>query len=304
MTSGLRGSVSLTLKMTEAPSGAFQAKGRDEKTGISYQSSLAALFDPGEPRDFFSHKPQSLEALCAELSRLTYCEHDAEGRELQVYLKRAGLELGAAPIDDGNTQALFAVGRDLRILAFRGSDDLKAWQTNVKTKPVPWSGPGKVHQGFSEALDAAWPGLVGLVEQPDPRPLLITGHSLGGALATLAASRLPKALLYSFGAPRAGNQAFSQDMNKRAERLHRYVGYRDPVCLLPPGLLGYRHCGTAYYIGKDGGVSALPPARPKPQIHEMEDLLRRFLTVLKDPLSEKRNDLTDHAPINYVSALR
>ena len=93
-------------------------------------------------------------------------------------------------------------------------------------------------------------------------------------------------------------------MNKRAERLHRYVGYRDPVCLLPPGLLGYRHCGTAYYIGKDGGVSALPPARPKPQIHEMEDLLRRFLTVLKDPLNEKRNDLTDHAPINYVSALR
>ena len=54
MTRGVRASVSLTLKMTEAPSGAFQAKGRDEKTGISYQSGLAALFDPGESHDFFS----------------------------------------------------------------------------------------------------------------------------------------------------------------------------------------------------------------------------------------------------------
>ena len=36
----------------------------------------------------------------------------------------------------------------------------------------------------------------------------------------------------------------------------------------------------------------------------MEELLRRFMTVLRDPLTEKRNDLTDHAPINYVSALR
>ena len=68
---------------------------------------------------------------------------------------------------------------------------------------------------------------------------------MAGALATLAACRLPQALAFSFGAPRVGNAAFSYEMNKRAERLHRYVGYRDPVCLLPPGLLGYRHCGTA-----------------------------------------------------------
>jgi len=290
------------LRMTEPPGGPFQAGRRAVKTGIPYHEELRALFEPGEAHDFFGHRPQSLEALAAELSRLAY--HEGGDASLEAFLGRAGLGLAAAPFDDGNTQAFFAAGPQLRVLAFRGSDDLKAWQTNLKTRPVAWSGPGRVHEGFLSALEAAWQALGPQLAAEDPRPLLITGHSLGGGLATLAASRLPRALLYSFGAPRAGDAAFCHDMDKRIERHHRYVNYRDPVCLLPPGLLGYRHCGMVYYIGKKGEVTALPPAHPHPDIHEMEDLLRRFLSVMRDPRKPKRNDLTDHSPINYVSALR
>lgn len=291
-----------SLRMTEPPSGSFQAGDRMAKTGIPYHDELRALFEPGEAGDFFAHRPGSLEALCAELSRLAY--HEGGDHEVENYLGRAGLSLVVDPFDDGNTQAFYAAGAALRVLAFRGSDDLKAWQTNLKTRPVAWSGPGRVHQGFLEALETAWSMLGAALAAEDERPLLITGHSLGGALATLAACRLPQALLYSFGAPRAGDSAFSHEMDKRAERHFRYVGYRDPVCLLPPGLLGYRHCGTAYYIGKEGQVSALPPSRHRPQMHEMEDLLRRFLSVVREPRKPRRNDLTDHSPINYVSALR
>jgi triacylglycerol lipase len=290
------------LRMTEPPGGPYQAGSRMDKTGIPYHEELRALFEPGEAHDFFAHKPRSLEGLCAELSRLAYYEGGDRG--LDGFLGRAGLRLALPSYDDGNTQAFLADSPQLRALAFRGSDDLKAWQTNLKTRPVPWSGPGRVHQGFLEALEAAWAKLGRFLTAADPRPLLVTGHSLGGGLATLAASRLPQALLYSFGAPRAGDAAFCHDMDKRAERHRRYVCYRDPVCLLPPGLLGYRHCGTVYYIAKEGEVTALPPAHAHPDIHEMEDLLRRFLSVMRDPRKPKRNDLTDHSPINYVSALR
>lgn len=288
--------------MTEPPSGSFQADRRADKTGIPYHDELRALFEPGEAGDFFAHRPHTLEALCAELSRLAY--HEGGDAEVEAYLRRVGLGLAAPTFDDGNTQAFFAAGADMRVLAFRGSDDLKAWQTNLKTRPVAWSGPGRVHQGFLRALEAAWAALGDTLTAEDPRPLLITGHSLGGALATLTASRLPHALLYSFGAPRAGDAVFSHEMDKRAEHHFRYVGYRDPVCLLPPGLLGYCHCGTVYYIGKEGQVSALPPAHHEPQISELEDLLRRFLSVVREPRKPSRNDLTDHSPINYVSALR
>lgn len=291
------------LRMTEPPGGPYQAGSRMEKTGIPYHEELRALFEPGEAHDFFGHRPRSLEALAAEMSRLAYFEGGDAG--LDDFLGRVGLSLAVPSYDDGNTQAFYATGAQIRVLAFRGSDDLRAWQTNLKTRPVTWAGPGRVHQGFLEALDAAWRVLGRhLTAAGDPRPLLITGHSLGGGLATLAASRLPQALLYSFGAPRAGDSAFSHDMDKRAERHFRYVGYRDPVCLLPPGLLGYRHCGVAYYIGKEGQVTALPPSHPRPRIRDMESLLRRFLSVMREPRKPRRNDLTDHSPINYVSALR
>lgn len=291
-------------RMTEPPGGPFQSATRQIKTGIAYSASLVSLMRPGEDAPFFQRRPQSLEALTAELARIAYRPFDAGGQKIDAALRATGLRLEAAPYDDGNTQAYFAASEHLRVLVFRGSDDLRAWQTNVRARPVSWSGPGRVHEGFAEAFEACWPKLAALASTDgDARPIIMTGHSLGGALATLAAARVRSSLLYSFGAPRIGNRAFAFALDREGERLHRYVNYRDPVPSLPPGLLGYRHCGKAYYIKKDGRVGALPPARRGGRPRDMRALLDRLMLALNEP-DGTRNDLTDHSALNYVSALR
>jgi hypothetical protein len=292
-------------RMTEPPGGSFQSGTRHAKTGIAYSATLASLTDPGRDVSFFERQPRSLEALAAEMARLAYRDFEAGGRRLERALSKVDFRLEAAPFDDGNTQAFIAGSAHLRVLSLRGSDDLRAWQTNARTRPVPWDGPGLAHQGFAEAWQAARRELEPLVTgHGEGRPLLITGHSLGGALATLAAAHLPRALLYSFGAPRVGNRAFAHALDKHAERLHRYVNHRDPVPLLPPGLLGYRHCGSAYHIDREGSVGALAPGRRRVRLQDMEMLFGRLKRALKDPRAGLRNDLTDHSPLNYVSALR
>ena len=292
-------------RMTEPPGGAFQSASRHAKTGIPYSASMASLLRPGEGGPFFEHRPRSLEALAVELARLAYCYLGDSGIEIETALRPVGLRLEDSPYDDGNTQAYIAASDHLRVLVFRGSDDLRAWQTNIRTRPVPWPGPGLVHEGFAEAFEACWPQLAAIVatKRADSRPLIVTGHSLGGALATLAAARVHDALLYSFGAPRVGNRAFAFSMDQRSERLHRYINYRDPVPLLPPGLLGYRHCGRGYYIAKDGRVGALPPARRRNSVRDMRVVLDRLVQAINEP-DGARNDLTDHAALNYVSSLR
>ena len=75
------------------------------------------------------------------------------------------------------------------------------------------------------------------------------------------------------------------------------------VPLLPPGLLGYHHCGRGYYIAKDGRVGALPPARRRNSVRDMRVVLDRLVQAINEP-DGARNDLTDHAALNYVSSLR
>ncbi|MDX1400396.1 MAG: lipase family protein [Kiloniellales bacterium] len=291
-------------RMTEPPGGSFQGGTRESKTGLSYSTSLAALTDAGNANNFFTRSPESLEALAVEAARLAYLDVREDVAALSNYLKRVNLELVANPFDDGNTQAYLAECSHLRLLAFRGSDDLKAWQTNIRGLPVMWQGPGEVHEGFAEAFEAAWPEIGKDLTRSNGRPLIITGHSLGGALATLAAVHCPQALVYTFGAPRVGNQAFAHAFAARGQQLHRFVNHRDPVPLLPPGFIGYRHVGLAYYIDKVGTVRAMPPLKRRKTYKDMRQVLNQIMDALNQPKSIPRSDLTDHSPLNYVSALK
>ena len=68
---------------------------------------------------------------------------------------------------------------------------------------------GRVHCGFQEAVDAVAEPLVGILKQQVLKPLFITGHSLGAAMAFLFAARLLRTKtytvrgLYTFGSPRS-----------------------------------------------------------------------------------------------------
>jgi len=274
---------------------------REEATGIGYDASLEALTNPGAAGDFFRrHRPRSAAAWCAEFSRLAYGDF---ATVLTPSLAEIGFELLAAPFDRRGTQGFLAEGPDFTVLAFRGSDDVTAWATNLDALPATWRGGGKVHRGFAEALDAVWTEVeAGLALTAGP--LLFTGHSLGAALATLAASLRPEAALYTFGSPRVGNAGFLAAMRQRPGAATRYVNHRDIVCRVPSARLGYRHVGEARDIDRAGRIH-----RRKPRHRGIGDLLASALSdQIRVPLALLAGDLprelSDHAPINYVSALR
>ncbi|MES1155832.1 MAG: lipase family protein, partial [Pseudorhodoplanes sp.] len=136
------------------------------------------------------------------------------------------------------------------ILSFAGTDPVAFanWITNFNLG----ARARDIHRGFDDAVDAIWAELpAALTSAPAAQPLFITGHSLGGALAIIAAERLQRELkidvagVYTFGAPRVGSQSFAQSYNAcgLGDRSYRLVHGLDIVPTLPPSTLGFRHAG-------------------------------------------------------------
>lgn len=73
-------------------------------------------------------------------------------------------------------------GEDHDTLAFRGSQEPRDWTINIQA--LPWRYRGAwVHAGFARAHASVWHDICPLIDRD--KPLLVTGHSLGGALAEL-----------------------------------------------------------------------------------------------------------------------
>ena len=137
--------------------------------------------------------------------------------------------------------------------------------TDLNAFPVDFPEGGRVHKGFLNALDEIWGGedglkslLQNLISEKPRRPLWMTGHSLGGALASLAFARIKKAKgLYVFGSPRTGNVEFAKIFENRL--VFRVENAGDPIIRVPPDSVrakdSFRHIGTPVYISKDGEVS-------------------------------------------------
>lgn len=114
------------------------------------------------------------------------------------------------------------------------------------------------HRGFWQSwLDARTDVLRAITTATKSHPsykITTTGHSLGGAIATLAAAHLRNAgypvTLYSFGAPRIGGSKISDYITNQAGGNYRVTHWNDPVPRLPPLPLGYVHISPEYYINR------------------------------------------------------
>jgi hypothetical protein len=93
--------------------------------------------------------------------------------------------------------------------------------------------------------------------------IVFAGHSLGGALATLAAVDFTdrygfgdRISLYTFGAPRVGDSKWARYLNTLpfASRMYRIQRKGDPVVHLPPMWVGYEHSLQQYSILDDRSV--------------------------------------------------
>lgn len=156
----------------------------------------------------------------------------------------------------------------LVIIAFRGSREPLDFITDAKFMfKSAWVGAGKVHRGFIGGTLAVMAEIKELLRTAPrtPQRVVLTGHSLGGARAILAAAMLdndgvPVTDVITFGAPRVGDAAFR---NYYDEELHddtlRFEAEGDPIPWTPPWLLnGYRHVGRAVYLKNDGRMTVDP----------------------------------------------
>jgi hypothetical protein len=174
-----------------------------------------------------------------KLLRLVGYDHEKNLKELIKELAFLKFEIKGRFDEDG-TQAILISNGSMLVLAFRGTEvdrvediksDLNAFQEDCSTL-------GKVHKGFSDAYKKVGPLIVDELAKPDyaNQALYITGHSLGGAIATLATKRLKHAgghaATYTFGAPRVGNEDWVAGIKTP---VYRIVNSADMVPMLPPG---------------------------------------------------------------------
>jgi triacylglycerol lipase len=129
-------------------------------------------------------------------------------------------------------------------LIFRGTITDQEWLQNLRLGMVPYLLPnfGKIHEGFVQTYNLFREEIRETLEKTGfGGKLYIAGHSLGGALATIAlpdiGARTGKRRieLFTFGSPRIGDNAFVTAFNLRySEHSFRIVNTSDMVGLIPP----------------------------------------------------------------------
>ncbi|ERM98004.1 hypothetical protein AMTR_s00120p00025450 [Amborella trichopoda] len=190
-------------------------------------------------------------------------------------------------LDNPSTDTQVAIWRDPQrrrlVIAFRGTEQAK-WKdlwTDLMLVPAglnperlggDFKQEVQVHSGFLSAYDSVRNQILNLIkvsigfvedefEMKSSWHVYITGHSLGGALATLLALELSSSQLakydairvtmYNFGSPRVGNKRFAEIYNEKVRDSWRIVNHRDIIPTVPR-LMGYCHVAQPVYFRTDG----------------------------------------------------
>ena len=187
-------------------------------------------------------------------------------------------------IEDSKTDTQCAIipmsDADCAYVVFRGSDKGADWGTNFEMnkqgldfeqqvlqaaqdhgQTYPYgnatrSSNVQMHEGFVDAYLTVRSTIHQYFKAHPCSIVTVTGHSLGGALATLCALDLQynffdsdSVQLYTFGSPRVGNADFSQSFKRRVPHCYRVINGMDVIPAVPRPWQGYRHVDTEYRIG-------------------------------------------------------
>ena len=181
----------------------------------------------------------------SEMAALAYRESGLTARQLRLWGYSRVAEIADRRTD---TYAFLAAKDNTLVLSFRGTSGLKNFLTDVNARRVrtDWS-KGTVHDGFKSALDSVWPQILSKMGPRDSqkKEIWVTGHSLGAALAQLAALRLTEEgyrvhNVYTFGTPRVGDRDFVTDYDQQLGALtFPHVNHRDIVTRVPLVVMGY-----------------------------------------------------------------
>jgi hypothetical protein len=255
-------------------------------------------------------------------SDLAYAD---EAAGVEGFRSQLGLEAQFHSV--GNTQTYVATNDEHIVMAFRGTqspttvdglkdclltdacDLLVVPEGDLGTDFVAAGVGAKFHLGFIKALADIWEPVylsVSDERKKSDRPVWITGHSLGGALALLAAWRfkrkfVPVHQVYTFGAPMIGNDEAAQAFNRElSDRVFRYVNSPDPVPMLPTFSLianRYCHCGKELVVGAESAVESAGACFKQLAAKTADEVLKG--TLIDDVWSSLRGRLSAHFLENY-----
>lgn len=190
---------------------------------------------------------------CADSSHLAYEEPDRVKSVCEGQWNLNSCQF----VQSGSTQCFVAATDAAVLVAFRGTKGALDWFSNLNLLERRTTF-GSVHDGFYRAFQAVRTSLESLIEPlAQTRQVILTGHSLGGALATIAAAtwnqRFAIRSIYTFGQPRVGFRSFQQFAVANFDnRFFRFVNADDIVPRVPPG---YVHIGQLTHFDSQGNIS-------------------------------------------------
>ncbi|MCH7929657.1 MAG: lipase family protein [Proteobacteria bacterium] len=238
--------------------------------------SQPGLLTPPTARAAYSDRTAWIMAKMSELAYRPFDDSDptkaqAARQALENDLESGGFELVqtfSIRKGEADTQAILIKKPGvMAILAFRGTTkDFNDIITDLKARWIK-TGNGKAHEGFVEAFKSVEDEVkTAIAALPATEPLYVTGHSLGAALATVAAMRCDAvhtlAACYTFGSPRVGGPEWADGLKCP---VYRVVNEADGVPLVPPsivlaflippllwlsriGFVGFQHAGDMRYL--------------------------------------------------------
>lgn len=152
---------------------------------------------------------------------------------------------------NGDNGFLLEVEGDTQYLAFPGSYQFMDWVTDTEFIKAKRENMGSLHGGFADTWDLLKHEVMNRLDRR--KKLILTGHSLGGAVATIAALSLFNEgfeinCLYTYGSPRVGNAEWKTNFDKSGIVYYRIKNGDDFVTTVPK--VFFEHVGQEIKIGK------------------------------------------------------
>lgn len=208
-------------------------------------------------------------------------------------------------LDQKNSEAFIATTSEIIVIAFRGTDEsMLDWLDDIDIRTVTRS-YGKIHRGFASHYKQIMHGLAPHItpEKTANKKIFITGHSLGGAVATIAAAELKDHMnltgIYTYGQPRVGYSELQQYIdNHYSDKFHRFVYQDDPVAKLPEKVVrDWQEVGRYIHLTSQLNRPASArrkskSLRPSLSRQEFQNLKAQFAKIKKIQKAKLQKSLT------------
>lgn len=195
-----------------------------------------------------------------------------------------------------DTQSFVALNGKTLYVVFRGTSSKKDAQNDVSIDKVPFIKEGeKVHIGFLSSWNSVKEIILNLIPKyKNIDKVIVCGHSLGAAVATLCAYNIScvyedlRVESCTIGSPRVGNKTFKDNYDLRKIKTFRIVNNNDVVTRSP--YIGFYHVNHMLRIDRNGNIKKF-----------LVDW-NRIWDYLKSMVTGK--NIKDHMTSSYMKSLK